>query len=65
MQTQQLSVDLEAVREQLAMKNREHLRLQEEILSLEERLREATSSLKHAQEALHIEEEHRQRLDQR
>lgn len=63
MQIQQGSTDLESAREQVAIKNREHLKLQEEILSLEERYREASSSLKHVKESLRIEEQHREKLE--
>ena len=65
LQVGQLSADVEAVREQVAAKNREQLKLQEDVLSLEEQLREAVSKNKHATDALNIEEQHREKLELR
>ena len=65
MQAQQLSVDLEQVREQVALKNRDNLRLQENILGMEEKVREAEDELQKARESLKVEMETRERLDLR
>ena len=65
LQSQQLSTDLESVREQVASKNREQLRLQEDVLSVGEQLRESTTKNKHLTEALRIEEQLREKLELR
>ena len=65
LQAQQLSVELEKSHELIALKNQDALKLQQDILSLEEKLREATSQLKQAQESLNIELETREKLDHR
>lgn len=64
-QAQQLSVDLEQAREQLAIKNKDNLKLREEIMTLEERLRETANQLKMAQDALSTETQVREKLDKR
>lgn len=65
LQAQQLSVELEQAREQIAIKNRETLRLHEENLSIEEQLREVTRTARQAQESLKGEQEMRGKLDHR
>ncbi|XP_067665526.1 uncharacterized protein [Haliotis asinina] len=64
-EAQQLSVQLEQARENIAIKNKENLRLQEEILSLEEQVRENASQLKQAMDSLHMEEQMQSSLNSR
>ena len=62
LQAQQLAVDLEQVREQVAIKNRDNLRLHEEILNIEERMREAQARAKEGQEGAKLEKEMHEKL---
>ncbi|XP_055956185.1 golgin subfamily A member 6-like protein 24 [Patella vulgata] len=55
-QAMQLSVDLEQAREQIALKNKENLKLQEEILGLEEQKRDINSELRLSRDSLKSEE---------
>lgn len=55
MQAQQLAVDLEAAREQLAVKNRDVLKLQERLLDAEVQQRDNDTKLRCSQEALRLE----------
>ncbi|XP_048247989.1 uncharacterized protein LOC124115575 isoform X2 [Haliotis rufescens] len=64
-EAQQLSVHLEQAREQIAIKNKENLRLQEEILSLEDQVRENSSQLKQAMDSIRIEEQMQSDLNSR
>ncbi|XP_046583805.1 LOW QUALITY PROTEIN: putative leucine-rich repeat-containing protein DDB_G0290503 [Haliotis rubra] len=64
-EAQQLSVQLEQAREHIAIKNKENLRLQEEILSLEEQVRENSSQLKQAMDSLRVEEQMQSDLSSR
>ena len=52
LESQQLSLDLDTARENLALKNKELLRLQERVLSLEAELRGAGTEVKLASSAL-------------
>ncbi|XP_060068829.1 myosin-7-like [Ylistrum balloti] len=61
-QNQSLSADVERARDQLAMKNKENLRLQETILGQEDQLREHTLQLRRAEDARKAEEELQSKL---
>ncbi|XP_076465151.1 uncharacterized protein LOC143296965 [Babylonia areolata] len=64
-QAQQMSVELEQVREQLALKSKENLKLQEEMLTLEDQVREHSSKLRTTQVTLQHEEEMQVKLSSR
>ncbi|XP_053406240.1 uncharacterized protein LOC123523252 isoform X2 [Mercenaria mercenaria] len=55
LQNQQLSSDLDSCREHIASKNKENLKLQEEILVLEDSVRECKVKQKHAEDTLRVE----------
>ncbi|XP_021365614.1 uncharacterized protein LOC110458296 isoform X2 [Mizuhopecten yessoensis] len=61
-QSQLLSAEVEKARDQLAMKNKENLRLQEKILGQEDELREHTLRLRRAEDARKAEEELQSKL---
>ncbi|KAK3098699.1 hypothetical protein FSP39_022200 [Pinctada imbricata] len=61
-QNQQLQLDLERARDQIQLKNKENLKLQEEMLVFEEQIREKTQKLKHAEDTLKAEEDLQSRL---
>ena len=64
-QAQQLSVDLEQARENLALKSRDSLKMQEQLLSVEGKLRETATALKRAEDELILERSTKDRLDNR
>lgn len=55
LQIQQLSTDLDSCRQHIAAKNKENLKLQEEILVLEDSVRECKVKQKNAEETLRVE----------
>lgn len=64
-QNQLLSADVERARDQLAMKNKENLQLQETILGHEDQLRENSLQLRRAEDARKAEEELQSKLSSR
>ncbi|KAK7115731.1 trichohyalin-like [Littorina saxatilis] len=64
-QAQQMSVELEQVREQLALKNKENLKLQEQVVTMEDQVREHSSKLRSTQVTLQHEEEMQTKLSSR
>ncbi|XP_060574012.1 myosin-10-like [Ruditapes philippinarum] len=62
---QQLSTDLDSCREHIASKNKEILKLQEEILVLEDNVRECKVKQKHAEDMLKIEADKQMELHAR
>ncbi|XP_052769316.1 plectin-like isoform X2 [Mya arenaria] len=64
-QLQASTVDLDSAREHIANKNKENLKLQEEILSLEDRVREAQLKQKHADDTLQAQIDRQQDLNTR
>ncbi|KAL8589102.1 hypothetical protein ACOMHN_017265 [Nucella lapillus] len=64
-QAQQMSVELEQVREQLALKSKDNMKLQEQMLTLEEEVREHSSKLRTTQVTLQHEEEMQTKLTSR
>ncbi|CAH1797253.1 unnamed protein product [Owenia fusiformis] len=65
LQAQQLSVDLEQAREQVAKKNRENLKLHEEVLAIEERMRETCTELKQYRDSLQVERDTQEQLNKK
>lgn len=64
-QNQQLTFDLEKARETIQAKNKEILKIQENILNLEEQIRERSSKLKKMEDNLKVEEEIQSKLASR
>lgn len=64
-QNQQLTFDLEKARETIQAKNKEILKIQENILNLEEQIRERSSTLKKMEDNLKVEEEIQSKLASR
>ncbi|XP_060574002.1 uncharacterized protein LOC132731767 [Ruditapes philippinarum] len=62
---QQLSTDLDSCRKHIASKNKENLKLQEEILVLEDNVRECKVKQKHAEDTLTIEADKQMELHAR
>ncbi|KAL4227673.1 hypothetical protein ACF0H5_013109 [Mactra antiquata] len=65
MQVQQLSANVDSCREHIASKNKENLKLQEDILTLEDNVREAKLKQKSAEDTLRIEIEKQTELTAR
>ncbi|XP_056021651.1 uncharacterized protein LOC125650483 [Ostrea edulis] len=64
-QNQQLTFDLEKARETIQNKNKDNLKLQEDILGLEDQIRERSSKLRKVEDNLKVEEEIQTKLASR
>lgn len=64
-EAQQLSVDLEAAREQVALRNRDHVQNQETLLRLESQVRELGSLVRQRDEELNAEKSNRTTMEHR